>query len=41
MIQIWYTFCENISKNKSVKEMVFEKDIVRSFLQGYGLITTD
>ena len=36
MIQIWNTFCEDISKNKSVKEMVFEKDIVKSFLQELG-----
>lgn len=36
MIEIWNTFCEDISKNKSVKEMVFEKDIVKSFLQELG-----
>jgi len=32
MIEIWNTFCEDVSKNKSVKEMVFEMDIVKSFL---------
>ena len=36
MIEIWNTFCEDISKNKSVNEMVFEKDIVKSFLQELG-----
>ena len=36
MIEIWNTFCEDISKNKSVKEMVFEKNIVKSFLQELG-----
>ena len=36
MIEIWNTFCEDISKNKSVKEMIFEKDIVKSFLQELG-----
>jgi hypothetical protein len=36
MIEIWNTFCEDISKNKSVTEMVFEKDIVKSFLQELG-----
>lgn len=36
MINIWNTFCEDISKNKTVKEMVFEKDVVKSFLQALG-----
>lgn len=36
MIEIWNTFCEDISKNKSVKEKVFEKNIVKSFLQELG-----
>lgn len=36
MITIWNTFCEDISKNKTVKEMVFEKDVVKSFLQALG-----
>ena len=36
MKQIWNTFCEDISKNKGVKEMTFEKEIVKSFLQALG-----
>lgn len=36
MTQIWNTFCEDISKNKGVKEMTFEKEIVKSFLQALG-----
>lgn len=36
MRQIWNTFCEDISKNKGVKEMIFEKEIVKSFLQALG-----
>ena len=36
MKRIWNTFCEDISKNKGVKEMIFEKEIVRSFLQALG-----
>lgn len=36
MVTIWNTFCEDISKNKTVKEMVFEKDVVKSFLQALG-----
>ena len=33
MKRIWNTFCEDISKNKGVKEMTFEKEIVKGFLQ--------
>ena len=33
MKRIWNTFCEEISKNKGVKEITFEKEIVKSFLQ--------
>ncbi len=36
MKQIWNTFCEDISKNKGVREMTFEKDIVKGFLQALG-----
>ena len=36
MKRIWNTFCEEISKNKGVKEMTFEKEIVKSFLQALG-----
>ena len=36
MKRIWNTFCEDISKNKDVKEMTFEKEIVRGFLQALG-----
>ena len=36
MKRIWNTFCEDISKNKGVKEMIFEKEIVKSFLQALG-----
>ena len=36
MKRIWNTFCEVISKNKTVKEMSFEKDIVKGFLQALG-----
>ena len=36
MKQIWNTFCEEISKNKGVKEMAFEKEIVKGFLQALG-----
>ena len=36
MKRIWNTFCEDISKNKGVKEMTFEKDIVKGFLQALG-----
>ena len=36
MKQIWNTFCEDISKNKGVKEMTFEKEIVKGFLQALG-----
>ena len=36
MKRIWNTFCEDISKNKGVKEMTFEKEIVRGFLQALG-----
>lgn len=36
MKQIWNTFCEDISKNKGVKEMAFEKEIVKGFLQALG-----
>ena len=36
MKRIWNTFCEDISKNKGVKEMTFEKEIVKSFLQALG-----
>jgi len=33
MKRIWNTFCEDINKNKGVKEMTFEKEIVKGFLQ--------
>lgn len=36
MKQIWNTFCEDINKNKGVKEMTFEKEIVKGFLQALG-----
>ena len=36
MKRIWNTFCEDICKNKGVKEMTFEKEIVKSFLQALG-----
>ena len=36
MKQIWNTFCEDISNNKGVKEMTFEKEIVKGFLQALG-----
>ena len=36
MKRIWNTFCEDISRNKGVKEMTFEKEIVKSFLQALG-----
>ncbi len=36
MKQIWNTFCEDISKSKGVKEMTFEKEIVKGFLQALG-----
>jgi hypothetical protein len=36
MKRIWNTFCEDISRNKGVKEIVFEKEIVKSFLQALG-----
>ncbi len=36
MKRIWNTFCEDISKNKNVKEKIFEKDIVKGFLQALG-----
>lgn len=36
MKRIWNTFCEDISKNKGVKEMTFEKEIVKGFLQALG-----
>jgi len=36
MKRIWNTFCEDIGKNKGVKEMTFEKEIVKSFLQALG-----
>ena len=36
MERIWNTFCEDISRNKGVKEMTFEKEIVKSFLQALG-----
>ena len=36
MKRIWNTFCDDISKNKGVKEMTFEKEIVKSFLQALG-----
>ena len=36
MKRIWNTFCEDIRKNKGVKEMTFEKEIVKSFLQALG-----
>ena len=36
MKRIWNTFCEDISNNKDVKEMTFEKEIVRGFLQALG-----
>ena len=36
MKQIWNTFCEDISKNKGVKEITFEKEIVKGFLQALG-----
>lgn len=36
MKRIWNTFCEEISKNKGVKEMTFEKEIVKGFLQALG-----
>jgi hypothetical protein len=36
MKRIWNTFCEDISKNKDVKEMTFEKEIVKGFLQALG-----
>lgn len=36
MKRIWNTFCEDIGKNKGVKEMTFEKEIVKGFLQALG-----
>ena len=36
MKRIWNTFCEEISKNMGVKEMTFEKEIVKGFLQALG-----
>ncbi len=36
MTDIWNTFCDDISKNKSALEMTFEKDVVKSFLQALG-----
>ena len=36
MKRIWNTFCEEICRNKGVKEMTFEKEIVKSFLQALG-----
>lgn len=36
MKRIWNTFCEDIRKNKGVKEMTFEKEIVKGFLQALG-----
>ena len=36
MKRIWNTFCEDISKNKGVKELTFEKEIVKGFLQALG-----
>jgi hypothetical protein len=36
MKRIWNTFCEDISKNKGIKEMTFEKEIVKGFLQALG-----
>lgn len=36
MKQIWNTFCEDISRNRGVKEMTFEKEIVKGFLQALG-----
>ena len=36
MKRIWNTFCDDISKNKGVKEMTFEKEIVKGFLQALG-----
>lgn len=36
MKSIWNTFCKQISKNKGVKEMTFEKEIVKGFLQALG-----
>jgi hypothetical protein len=36
MKRIWNTFCEEISKNRGVKEMTFEKEIVKGFLQALG-----
>ena len=41
MKRIWNTFCEDISKNKGVKEMTFEKEIVKGFLQALGLSRYD
>ena len=35
MKQIWNTFCEDISRNRGVKEMTFEKEIVKGFLQAF------
>ena len=36
MKRIWNTFCEDIGNNKSVREMTFEKEIVKGFLQALG-----
>ena len=36
MKRIWNTFCEDISNNIGVKEMTFEKEIVKGFLQALG-----
>ena len=36
MNRIWNTFCEDIRKNRGVKEISFEKDIVKGFLQALG-----
>lgn len=36
MKHIWNTFCDEISKNKGVKEMTFEKNVVTGFLQALG-----
>lgn len=36
MKQFWNTFCDDISKHKRVKELIFEKNIVSNFLQALG-----
>ena len=40
MKRIWNTFCEDISKNKGVKEMTFEKVLSRWISTSFSLYAT-